>query len=141
MTKLRASGAIPAPFFVGLASGFGGEVDSVSGSTSIRPVREELISEVTIDGAGRMLLRPADTLFDDLHMAGAWSFRWDQPTQSLAIPQPREWTYRDWFDHVVDIIGSQYGVHLKIGPQTRWTSVPPSVRDEIEGTPCQSNNS
>ena len=99
-----------------------------------------MIAEVTIDRDGRMLLKPADTLFDDLHMAGAWGFRWDAPTQSLAIPQPREWTYRDWFDHVVKIISSQYGVLLKLSPQTRWTSVPSSVRDEIEG-PAQSSSS
>jgi len=93
-----------------------------------------MISGVTIDGTGRMLLKPAETLFNDLHMAGAWGFRWDEPTQSLAIPQPKEWAYRDWFEHVVKIIGSQYGVHLVVGPQTRWTSVPSTVRDEIEGS-------
>jgi hypothetical protein len=104
-------------------------------------MREEVIAEVTIDDAGRMLLRPADTLFDDLHTAGAWGFRWDSPTQSLAIPQPREWTYRDWFKHVVKIIGSEYGVHLKLGPQTQWTSVPSCVRDEVERACSQSSSS
>jgi hypothetical protein len=104
-------------------------------------VREEQISEVAIDDSGRMLLKPSDTLFGDLHTAGAWGFRWDEPTQSLAIPQPREWTYCDWFDHVVKIIGSEYGVELKLTPQTRWTSVPSSVRGEIEGTPSQSSSS
>jgi hypothetical protein len=95
-------------------------------------MREELIADVALDDAGRLLLKPAETSFDNLHMAGAWGFRWDAPTSSLAIPQPRNWTYRDWFEHVVKIIGSQYGVHLKVGPDTRWTDVPSSVRDEIE---------
>lgn len=95
-------------------------------------MRDELISEVTVDDAGRMLLKPASTLFDDLHTAGAWGFRWDEPTQSLAIPRPKEWTYRDWFEHVVKIIASQYGVHLRVGAQTQWTAVPLPVREEIE---------
>jgi hypothetical protein len=95
-------------------------------------MRDELITEVTLDKTGRLLLKPAETLFDDLHMAGAWGFRWDAPTQSLAIPPPREWSYRDWFEHVSKIIGSQYGVQLKLGPQTQWKAVPSSVRDEIE---------
>lgn len=95
-------------------------------------MRDELIAEVALDDVGRLLLKPAQTLFDNLHTAGAWGFRWDAPTTSLAIPKPKEWTYRDWFEHVVRIIGSQYGVHLKVGPDTRWTAVPASVRDEIE---------
>ncbi len=95
-------------------------------------MRDELIAEVTLDDAGRLLLKPAEILFDDLHMAGAWGFRWDAPTSSLAIPLPRQWTYRDWFEHVVTIIGSQYGVHLTVGSETRWIAVPLSVRYDIE---------
>jgi hypothetical protein len=95
-------------------------------------MRDELIAELTLDDAGRLLLKPAESSFDDLHMAGAWGFRWDEPTSSLAIPRPREWSYRDWFEHVVTIIGSEYGVHLKVGPDTQWVAVPSTVRDDIE---------
>lgn len=97
-------------------------------------MRDVLIAAVTMDETGRLLLRPAETLFDDLHMAGAWGFRWDVPTRSLAIPLPREWSYRDWFDHVVTIIGQQYGVHLKLGPQTQWASVPSTIQKEIQAS-------
>jgi hypothetical protein len=95
-------------------------------------VQDELITDVTLDDAGRLLLKPAETLFDDLHMAGAWGFRWDAATSSLAIPLPKEWSYCDWFNYVVKIIGSQYGVHLRVGPATRWIAVPSSVRSDIE---------
>ena len=97
-------------------------------------MRDELIAEVTMEETGRLLLKPAETLFDDLHMAGAWGFRWDAPKRSLAIPTPREWSYRDWFEHVVTIIRQQYGVHLKVGPLTQWAAVPSTVRDEIEAS-------
>jgi hypothetical protein len=81
----------------------------------------------------RLFLKPAATSFD-LHMAGAWGFHWDEPLHSLAIPLPREWSYRDWFEHVVAIIGGEHGVHLKLGPHTEWTSVPSIVRAEIESS-------
>lgn len=97
-------------------------------------MRDELIAAVTMDDAGRLLLRPAKTMFDDLHMAGAWGFRWDVATRSLAIPRPSEWSYRDWFDHVVTIIRQQYGVHLKLSPQTQWASVPSTVQEEIQAS-------
>jgi hypothetical protein len=95
-------------------------------------MRDELIAAVTMDEIGRLLLKPAETLFDDLHMTGAWGFRWDAPTRSLAIPPPSEWTHGNWFEHVVTMIGQQYGVHLKLGPQTQWTSVPSMVQAELE---------
>lgn len=97
-------------------------------------MRQELISEVALDEAGRLLLKPAETLFDDLHMAGAWGFRWDAHRRMLAIPPPRDWSYHDWFQHVVTIIGQQYGVHLKLGPRTEWSSVPTEVRTQIEAS-------
>jgi hypothetical protein len=97
-------------------------------------MREELIAEVTMDEAGRLLLKPATTLFDTLHMAGAWGFRWDEQTNSLAVPLPREWTYCDWFKHVVTIIGQEYDLHLSVGPQTEWVSVPEAVRAEIQSS-------
>jgi hypothetical protein len=95
-------------------------------------MRDELIAQVQLDGHGRLLLKPAETLFDDLHTAGAWGFRWDVPTSSLAIPLPRDWSYRNWFDHVVEKIGREYGIHLKVGPDTQWIAVPASLRDDIE---------
>jgi hypothetical protein len=95
-------------------------------------MQEELIAEVIMDESGRLLLKPATKLFDTLHMTGAWGFRWDGPTSSIAIPLPREWSYRDWFKHVVTIIGQEYDVHLTVGPQTKWVSVPEAVRAEIQ---------
>lgn len=97
-------------------------------------MRDELIAEVTMDAGGRLLLKPAETPFDTLHMAGAFGFRWDAPTQSLAIPLPGEWSYRDWFEHAVKIIGGEYDVHLVVGPQTVWNSVPSAVKAEIEAS-------
>ncbi|HEX3422468.1 MAG TPA: hypothetical protein VHS33_03585 [Sphingomicrobium sp.] len=97
-------------------------------------MRDEIIAVVAMDEAGRLLLKPTESLFDTLHMAGAWGFRWDVAATSLAIPLPREWSYRDWFDHVVAIIGQEYGVHLMVGPQTQWRSVPPEVQAEIEAS-------
>jgi hypothetical protein len=97
-------------------------------------MRDELISAVTLDESGRLLLKPSETLFDTLHMAGAWGFRWEGPTGSLAIPLSKEWSYCDWFNHVVTVIRSNYGVHLKVGPKTHWTSVPSTVQAEIEAS-------
>jgi hypothetical protein len=93
---------------------------------------DEPISEVKIDEAGRLLLHPSKSSFDDLHMAGAWGFRWDQSAGCLASPKPLEWTYAQWFAHIVEIIASQYGTSLIIEPGTAWTSVPDEVRWEIE---------
>lgn len=112
-------------------NGWKAAVDSFGACAPNVAMRDETIAEVTMDEAGRLLLKPAETLFDTLHMAGAWGFRWDEPTGSLAIPLPKEWSYCDWFSHVVTIIGQEYDVHLTVGPQTKWISVPEAVRAEL----------
>jgi len=119
---------------VNVRNGWKADIDCPWCHGSNQGMREELISKITLDDTGRLLLKPSETAFDDLHMAGAWGFRWDAPTGSLAIPIPREWSYCDWFGHVVTIIGREYGVHLKVGPHTEWTSVPSSVQAEIEAS-------
>ncbi|MFL6847514.1 MAG: hypothetical protein ACJ8EI_03955 [Sphingomicrobium sp.] len=92
----------------------------------------EPISEVRIDEAGRLLLRLSGTAFDDLHMAGAWGFRWDVATECLAAPKPIQWSYTAWFRHIVEIIGDQYDIHLRLESVTEWTDVPDDIRRELE---------
>jgi len=92
----------------------------------------EPISEVVIDEAGRLVIRPATAAFDDLYRAGAFGFRWDDGNASLVSPPPKEWGYTRWFEHMLSVIVGEYGVILTPWSDTQWKNVPNNLRAEME---------
>lgn len=52
---------------------------------------------------------------------------WDAKGRYLYSPKPREWSYLDWFRHIVDTAGD-----LVLSPDTRWRNIPDSLRSDAE---------
>lgn len=93
---------------------------------------DENIEEIAIDASGGLIVRPERSSFSDLYQAGAFGFRWDDATAALASPKPKEWSYLNWFEHMLAVIANNYGTALKTAYSTKWTSVPAGVREELE---------
>jgi len=92
---------------------------------------EDEIAEIGIDQAGRLYVRPAKQSFPNIYRA-AKEVGWDQARGVLFSPQPREWSYRDWFRQILAAVTDEYGVHLRIGVATTWSNVPDLLRTQIE---------
>lgn len=92
---------------------------------------QDSIAEVGIDEEGRLYVRPASTSFDHIYRA-AMEVNWDASTRRLFGPQPREWSYLNWFKQIISAAADEYGVALRLSPDTGWTAVPPTLRAEIE---------
>lgn len=95
------------------------------------------IVEVSIDGGGRLLVRPQGT-FPFIYRA-AMEVGWDPDSCMLFSPKPREWSYLRWFQQIAAAVADEYRVRLVITPQTRWTNVPDALRAEIEAERNQPN--
>jgi hypothetical protein len=92
--------------------------------------RSDTISEVWVDDAGRLHLKPASKTFPLIYRA-AMEVHWDEPSQSLFSPAPREWTYVNWFDQIVAAVKDEYGINLLLTPSTAWRNTPNDLRSEI----------
>lgn len=90
------------------------------------------IRDVEIDADGRLRIRPAEQDLAHIWRA-AMEVHWDPDTRTLYSPRPREWSYPRWFRQIVAAARDEYGVTLRLSPETQWLNVPLDIRAEIEG--------
>ena len=55
---------------------------------------------------------------------------WDNALKAFKSPSPREWSYSDWFQHIVTVAGN-FGIALCLTDETSWVNVPPQTKEEI----------
>jgi hypothetical protein len=91
------------------------------------------ILEIGIDEKERLYIKPKNERFTMIYRAAA-EVHWESNGQYLYSPKPREWTYLDWFMHIIDVVRSEYGCRLLLTPQTSWTNVPNDLRQQITKT-------
>ncbi len=89
------------------------------------------ITDVEIDAEGRLRIRLAKQDLSQIWRAAA-EIGWDPETRALYGPKPREWSYAKWFQHLVAAACDEYGVTLRLSPETRWLNVPLDIRNAIE---------
>ena len=92
------------------------------------------IEEISIDDAGRLLVRPTIQTGSDFAFIyrAAVGVNWDADSRSLVAPKPTEWSYLDWFQNIVAAVRSEYGDQLALSSRTHWRNVPGDLRDQIE---------
>lgn len=91
-------------------------------------MKTDNIKEIGIDDEGRLFIRPEKEQF---HMIwrSATEVHWDNDG-FLYSPKPRDWSYLDWYKHIV-AIAEDYGCKLVPTARTRWSSIPDELRNEI----------
>jgi hypothetical protein len=94
-------------------------------------MRQDRIVEVRIDDEGRLLLRAAETSFEQIYRA-ALGIGWDAAAQALVSPVPVRWSHADWFTQILSAAADEFGVELELGTGTAWVGVPPDARHEME---------
>lgn len=112
-------------------NGWKAVIDGMGINAMIAAMRDEAIVEVGADERGRLLVRPAGTAFDMIFRTAS-GVDWDEHRQALVSPVPRDWTLERWFAQVLAAVAGEYGVVLKISPQTTWTAIPPEIQRNIE---------
>ncbi|XOV72149.1 MAG: hypothetical protein ACFHW5_02925 [Verrucomicrobiota bacterium] len=84
------------------------------------------IAEVAIDEQGRLLITPTSNTYPMIYREGT-EVHWDSKGRYLYSPKPREWSYLDWFKHIVDTVGD-----LTLSTGTRWKNIPDNFRKSAE---------
>ena len=84
------------------------------------------VAEVAIDDEGRLRIVPSTNSYPMIYRE-AVEVHWDATGRFLFSPKPREWSYLDWFKHIVDVAGA-----LSLSAGTKWTNVPDELRREAE---------
>jgi len=85
----------------------------------------DFIAVVSIDEHDRLLIYPEKNTYPMIYRE-AVEVHWDPSGRFLYSPKPREWTYLDWFKHIISTVKD-----LRLFSTTRWSNVPESLKTDI----------
>lgn len=88
------------------------------------------ILKIWIDNDGRLCIQPAKEKFTMVYRSAA-EVHWDNTSDFLFSPRPREWSYLDWYKHIVSLVIVDYNCRLLITNETDWLSVPAELKENI----------
>lgn len=97
---------------------------------TVRCMTEDRIVSVEIDGDGKLCVTPATKDFALIYRAATEVGR-DPVRRCLVSPQPKEWTYPMGFRQILAATADEYGVRLRLTPETLWTNIPDELRLEM----------
>jgi hypothetical protein len=89
------------------------------------------IIEIEIDESERLLIKPETEKFPMIYRSAA-EVHWDNNKNCLYSPKPREWSYLDWYKHIVSLIVTDCNCRLLITESTEWINVPEDLKIEIK---------
>lgn len=88
------------------------------------------ILEIGIDAQERLYIKPSTARFDLIYRT-ATEVHWDTKGLFLFSPKPREWTYLDWYKHIVYVVNDECGYELILSEETIWANIPDALKHEI----------
>ena len=90
----------------------------------------DIIIEVGIDDLERLYIVPEKKSFSLIYRT-ATEVHWDSKGKFLYSPKPREWSYLNWYKHIVGVVDTECGCKLILSANTKWTNVPDELKDKI----------
>lgn len=88
------------------------------------------IIEIEIDESERLLIKPKNTKFTLIYRT-ATEVHWDEKVLSLYSPKPREWTYYNWYQHIINVAEVECNTKLYWTERTIWTNINNELKKQI----------
>ena len=94
-------------------------------------MRTDKIIEMEIDDSGRLLIKPDTEKFTMIYRSAS-EVHWDNNKDCLYSPKPREWSYLDWYKHIVTLIETDCNCRLLISESTKWINITEDLKTKIK---------
>lgn len=88
------------------------------------------ILEIGIDKDERLYIKPERERFT-LIWRSATEVHWDMEGKFLYSPKPREWSYLDWYNHIIAVV-KDGSCMLTITENTVWVNIDEGLKRAIE---------
>lgn len=93
-------------------------------------MRQDKIQEIGIDSKERLYIRPTIEKFTMIYRSAA-EVHWDTTGLFLYSPKPREWSYLDWYKHIVSLIQTDCDCQLVLAEETKWINIDENLKEQI----------
>ncbi|MBC5864664.1 hypothetical protein [Flavobacterium turcicum] len=87
------------------------------------------IIEIGIDNIERLYIKPEKVKFTLIYRT-ATEVHWDNENHFLYSPKPKNWTYVDWYKHII-IVAEDCNCKLIITEKTKWENISEKLKTEI----------
>lgn len=94
-------------------------------------MKTDQIKEIEIDDSGRLCIFPEKEKFTMIYRT-ATEVHWDNEKLFLYSPKPRDWSYFDWYKHIINVV-NDCGCTLLLTKETVWTNISSSLKEQIVG--------
>lgn len=92
--------------------------------------RQDEVIEVGIDKNERLFIRPKNERFNLIYRT-ATEVHWDEKELFLYSPKPREWSYFEWYRHIIDVADKECNCKLFLTHRTTWTNIEYELKKQI----------
>ena len=94
-------------------------------------MEKDKIESIEINDVGQLHLKTSKISFPMIYRT-ATEVHWNPDKHSLYSPQPRDWTYKMWFDHILHVAKKECNYILELSEDTKWFNIPDNLKQEIE---------
>ncbi len=89
------------------------------------------ISEIGIDDQERLFIKPSKERFTLIYRT-ATEVHWDSNDFFLYSPKPRDWSYLDWFIHIMRVTETECNCRLILTEKTKWINIDEELKEKIK---------
>jgi hypothetical protein len=93
-------------------------------------MRTDNIIEVGIDRLERLYIKPKEERFTLIYRT-ATEVHWDNKDYFLYSPKPKDWSYLDWYKHIIKVIETECDCRLNLIEDTVWKNINEELKTEI----------
>lgn len=88
------------------------------------------ITEIGIDMKKRLYIKPAREKFALIYREAA-GIGWDNIDSILHGSEPKNWTYSQWYSHLIEIIKIECNCYLTLTDTTKWVNISDDIKKQI----------
>jgi hypothetical protein len=93
-------------------------------------MKTDCIKYIEIDGQQRLHIKPEFEKFTLIYRT-ATEVHWDDKKMTLYSPKARDWSYLDWFLHIIGVAKTECLTELKLTENTEWINIPTELKNKI----------
>ena len=93
-------------------------------------MKKDRIKEIGINKAEQLYILPENARFPMIYRT-ATEVHWNEEMKFLYSPKPREWSYFQWYNHILTVVRNECFYNLIITEETRWENVPRNLKNQI----------
>ena len=95
-------------------------------------MQSDTIKAIEIDSEGKLHIIASNVSFPMVYRTST-EVHWDSKKHSLHSPKPSEWSYIEWFNHIIAVAENECNQKLVLTDATKWVNVPDELKDKLCG--------